>query len=130
MKKILANITRITITYSKFFLMIMVLNSFGTIAKADDAFTYLKCGTKYLQLSGTSIKTNYNIRTKRFLDTYRISKYGETRIKAEALSYSTWPSYIYLNRDTGVMSYSSNKYSCKVINYNELPKVNDEGKKF
>ena len=130
MKKILANITRITITYSKFFLMIMVLSSFGTIAKADDALTYLKCGTKYLQLSGTSIKTNYNIRTKRFLDTYRISKYGETWINAKALSFSTWPSYIYLNRDTGVMSYGSNKYPCKVINYNELPKVNDEGKIF
>jgi len=130
MKKILANITRLTITYSKFLLMIMVLSSSETIAKADDVLTYLKCGTKYLQLSGTRIKTNYNIRTKKFLDTYKISKYGETWIKAEALSLRTYPTSIYLNRDSGVMSYGANKYPCKVINYNKLPKVNDEGKIF
>ena len=68
MKKILANITRLMITYSKFLLMIMVLSSSGTIVKADDAYTYLKCGAKYLQLSGYRIKSNYNIRTKKFLD--------------------------------------------------------------
>ncbi len=132
MKKILANITRLTITYSKFLLMIMVLSSSGTIAKADDALTYLKCGTKYLQLSGHRIKTNYNIRTKKFLDVYTIQKYGEIWI--DGMSYTKYPRYIYLNRDTGEMSYSrasdSKKYPCKVINYNELPKVNDEGKIF
>ena len=134
MKKILANITRITITYSKFFLMIMVLSSFGTIAKADDALTYLKCGTQYLKLSGIYIKSNYNIRSKKFLDSYKIDKYGETWIEGRALYYLTWPNYIYLNRDTGEMSYvkSSNvkKYPCEVIFYNELPQVNEEGKKF
>ena len=132
MKKILSNITRLTITYSKFLLMIMVLSSGGTIAKADDAYTYLKCGTKYLQLSGYSIKSNYNIRTKKFLDSYTITKYGETWITSK--SYSAYPTYIYLNRDTGEMSYGrasdSKKYPCEVIYYNELPRVNDEGKKF
>ena len=132
MKKILANITRLTITYSKFLLMIMVLSSSGTVAKADDALTYLKCGTKYLQLSGHRIKTNYNIRTKKFLDAYTIQKYGEIWI--DGMSYTKYPRYIYLNRDTGEMSYSrasdSKKYPCKVIYYNELPRVNDEGKKF
>ena len=131
MKKILANITRITITYSKFFLMIMVLSSFGTIAKADDALTYLKCGTKYLQLSGVRIKTNYNIRTKKFLDVYLIKKYGEKWISAKGGPYN-WN--IYLNRDTGEMSWGmssdSRKYPCKVINYTELPRANEEGKKF
>ena len=132
MKKILANITRLTITYSKFLLMIMVLSSSGTVAKADDALTYLKCGTKYLQLSGFYIKSNYNIRTKKFLDLYKITKYGETWIASR--SYSAFPRSIFLNRDTGEMSYSrasdSKKYSCEVIYYNELPRVNDEGKKF
>ena len=130
MKKILANITRLTATYSKFLLMIMVLSSGETIAKADDALTYLKCGTKYLRLSGTRIKTNYNIRTKKFLDTYKISKYGEIWINAESMRLYTYPLHINLNRDTGVMGYGANQYSCKVINYNELPKANDEGKKF
>ena len=134
MKKILANITRLMITYSKFLLMIMVLSSSGTIVKADDAYTYLKCGTQYLQISGIYIKSNYNIRTKKFLDLYKINEYGETWIPGRAVSLSTWPNDLYLNRDTGEMSYSrsssSKNYKCKVINYNELPKVNDEGKIF
>ena len=129
MKKFIANISRIAITYSKFLLMVMVLNFSGTVAKADDAYTYLKCGTQYLQLSGVYIKSNYNIRTKKFLDSYRIKLYGEKWIKASE-GYST----IWLNRDTGEMSWGrgsdSRKYPCKVIYYNELPRVNDEGKKF
>ena len=132
MKKILANITRLTITYSKFLLTIMVLSSGGTIAKADEAYTYLKCGTKYLQLSGHYIKSNYNIRTKKFLDSHKITNYGETWITSK--SYTVYPAYIYLNRDKGEMSYSrtsdSKKYPCEVIHYNELPRANDEGKKF
>ena len=132
MKKFIANISRIAITYSKFLLMIMVLSSSGTVAKADDAYTYLKCRAKYLQLTGHYIKSNYNIRTKKFLDSYTITKYGETWITSR--SYIAYPGYIYLNRDTGEMSYSrasdSKKYPCKVIYYNELPRVNDEGKKF
>ena len=129
MKKFIANIIRITITYSKFLIMIMLLSSSGTPVKADDAYTYLKCGAQYLQLSGIYIKSNYNIRTKKFLDSYRIKLYGEKWIKAKA-GYST----ICLNRDAGEMSYGrssdSRKYPCKVIYYNELPRVNDEGKKF
>ena len=129
MKKFIANIIRITITYSKFLLMIVALSSSGTAAKADDAYTYLKCGTEYLQLSGVYIKKNYNIRTKKFLDSYRIKLYGEKWIKASG-GYST----IWLNRDTGEMSWGkgsdARKYPCKVIYYNELPRVNDEGKKF
>ena len=132
MKKFIANISRIAITYSKFLLMVMVFSSSGTVAKADDAYTYLKCGVKYLQLSGHYIKSNYNIRTKKFLDSYTITKYGETWITSR--SYIAYPGYIYLNRDTGEMSYSrasdSKKYSCETIYYNELPRVNDEGKKF
>ena len=132
MKKFIANIIRITITYSKFLFMVMVLSSSGTVAKADDAYTYLKCGAKYLQLSGVYIKSNYNIRTKKFLDSYTIKKYGETWITSK--SYTNYPTYIYLNRDTGEMSYGrasdSKKYPCEVIYYNELPRVNDEGKKF
>ena len=132
MKKFIANIIRITVTYSKFLIMVMVLSSSGTVAKADDAYTYLKCGAKYLQLSGHRIKSNYNIRTKKFLDSYTITKYGETWITSR--SYIAYPGYIYLNRDTGEMSYSrasdSKKYSCETIYYNELPRVNDEGKKF
>ena len=128
MKKFIANISRIIITYSKFLIMIMLLSSSGTPVKADDAFTYLKCGAQYLQLSGIYIKNNYNIRTKKFLKSYTITQYGEVWIYANKGSYSR----IRLNKDTGEMSFSSDgpKYFCKKISFNELPKLDEEGKKF
>ena len=128
MKKFIANISRITVTYSKFLIMIMVLSSSGTPAKADDAFTYLKCGTQYLQLSGIYIKSNYNIRTKKFLKSYTITQYGEVWIYANKGPYSS----VRLNRDAGEMSFSSDgpKHFCKKISFNELPKLDEEGKKF
>jgi len=128
MKKFIANISRIIITYSKFLIMIMLLSSSGTPVKADDAYTYLKCGAQYLQLSGIYIKSNYNIRTKKFLKSYTITQYGEVWIYANKGSYSR----IRLNRDRGEMSFSSDglKYLCKKISFNELPKLDEEGKKF
>ena len=82
MKKFITNISRITITYSKFLIMIMLLSSSGTPVKADDAYTYLKCGAQYLQLSGIYIKSNYNIRKKIFLKPCTIIQYGEVWIYA------------------------------------------------
>ena len=122
MKKFIANITKVTITYSKFFLMIMVLSSSGTPVKADDAFTYLKCGTQYLKLSGVYLYKNYNVRTKKFMRYYRISRYGEVMIYAEGY---------HLNRDTGEFGYSTDKKVIyEKIDFNELPKLDADGKKF
>ena len=122
MKKFIANISRITITYSKFLIMIMVLSSSGTPVKADDAFTYLKCGTQYLRLSGVYLYKNYNIRTKKFMKDYEISKYGEVIIRA---------GYYTLNRDTGVFAHSGKQMGiCVKINFDQLPKIDAEGKKF
>jgi hypothetical protein len=122
MKKFIANISRITITHSKFLIMIMLLSSSGTPVKADNAFTYLKCGTRYLKLSGVNLYTTYNIRTKKFMNYYRISRYGEVMIYAEGY---------HLNRNTGEFGYSNGKKTvCEKIDFNELPKLNAEGKKF
>ena len=100
----------------------MLLSSSGTPVKANDAFTYLKCGTQYLQLSGIYIKSNYNIRTKKFLKSYTITQYGEVWIYAEGY---------HLNRNTGEFGYGNNKKTvCEKIDFNELPKLNAEGKKF
>ena len=128
MKKFIANISRITITYSKFLIMIMLLSSSGTPVKADDSITYLKCGVDYLRLTGNYISSNYNIRTKKFLNSYTIKQYGEIWIYAN--NYSLSPSYIRLNRNTGEKNSGSSKIACKKINFTELPKLDDEGKKF
>ena len=122
MKKILANLIRITISYSKFFLIIIVLSSSGSVAKADNGMTYLKCGTKYLKFDGLYLYSNYNVRTKKFMKYYRISTYSENRIYAEGHT---------LNRNDGTyFRYINNKVNCKKINFNQLPKLNDEGKLF
>ena len=122
MKKFIANISRITITYSKFLIMIMLLSSSGTPVKADDAFTYLKCGARYLKLSGLNLYATYNMRTKKFMKYYRISQYGEVMIYAEGYR---------LNRDTGEFYYANSKKTvCEKIDFNELPKLDAEGKKF
>ena len=128
MKKFIANISRIIITYSKFLIMIMLLSSSDTPVKAEDSFTYLKCGVDYLRLTGNYISSNYNIRTKKFLNSYTIKQYGETWIYAN--NYSLSPSYIRLNRNTGEKNSGSSKIACKKINFAELPKLDDEGKKF
>ena len=123
MKKILANLIRVTISYSKFLLVITVLSSSGLVAKADDGMTYLKCGTKYLRFNGSFLHSNYNVRTKKFMKYYRISTYSENRIYAEGHT---------LNRNDGTYlgKYNKNKVNCKKINFNQLPKLNDEGKLF
>ena len=123
MKKILANLIRITISYSKFFLVIMVLSSSGSVAKADDGMTYLKCGTKYLKFNGSFLHSNYNVRTKKFMKYYRISTYSENRIYAEGHSLDR-------NNGTYLGKYSKNEVNCKKISFNQLPKLNDEGKLF
>ena len=128
MKKFIVNISRITITYSKFLIMIVLLSSSGTPVKANDSITYLKCGVDYLKLTGNYISSNYNIRTKKFLNSYKIKQYGEIWIYAN--NYSLSPSYIRLNRNTGEKNSGSSKIACKKINFTELPKLDDEGKKF
>ena len=108
--------------------MIILLSSSGTPAKAEDGYTYLKCGIDYLRLTGNYISSNYNIRTKKFLNSYTIKQYGKIWIYAN--NYSLSPSYIRLNRNTGEKNSGSSKIDCKKINFTELPKLDDEGKKF
>ena len=122
MKKFIANISRITITYSKFLIMIMLLSSSSTPVRAADALTYLKCGNHYLQLTGYYLYTNYNILAKKYMRDYKISKYGEIIIRA---------GYYTLNRDTGVFAYNGKQRGiCEKINFDQLPKIDAEGKKF
>ena len=96
---------------------------------ADNIYTYLKCATKYIRFDGLKLKTNYNIRTKLFKDTYYIKEYTENRIVAYPSGYS---SVYILNRNTGELKIGWNGKAklCEVISRDQLPRLNETGKLF
>jgi len=103
--------------------MLTILSTLGSFANASDNSTYLKCGNKYAELTGNYLKTNYNIRTKKFSFEYNIHSYGENYIKFGSGSK--------LNRNNGEWLYKGQVLrTCKKIHWNELPKLNEEGKLF
>ena len=67
MKKITSTLLRLFASYSKLLIMIFILSVSGTSLKADDGYTYLKCGKKYIKFDGYNLKTNYNNDTKKAL---------------------------------------------------------------
>ncbi len=97
-------------------------------AAADKTYTYLKCANKYIRFDGSHLKTNYNIRTKLFKDTYSIKEYTENRIVA----HSIYGSVYILNRNTGELKIGWNGKAklCEVISKDQLPQLNDTGKVF
>ena len=125
MKIIFSSISRLFFAYSKFILMVAMLSTVGTVAHSSEA-TYLKCDdSKYYRLTGTYLESNYNIRTKKFTYKYKIWFYGEDYIMWER-------SYDKLNRNNGEWTNDKGKVvrTCKKINHDELPKLNQEGKLF
>ena len=98
---------------------------------ADNIYTYLKCANKYIRFDGSHLKTNYNIRTKLFKDTYYIKEYTENRIVAHP-SYGSYGSVYILNRNTGELKIGWNGKAklCEVISKDQLPQLNDTGKLF
>ena len=122
MKIIFSSITRLIFSYSKFLAGLVLLSTIGTYAHSSEGPTYLKCKDRYYKLTGTSIQSSYNVRTKKF--TY----------SSEIWSYTN--DYIFfsggrLNRNTGEWKVEG-KVKCVVqkITYNDLPKLNAEGKLF
>ena len=97
---------------------------------ADNIYTYLKCKNKYIRFDGSYLKTNYNIRTKLFKDTYYIKEYTENRIVAYPTS--GYSSVYILNRNTGELKIGWNGKAklCEVISRDQLPRLNETGKVF
>ena len=122
MKIIFSSISRLICSYSKFLASLVLLSTIGTFAHGSESPTYLKCNNSYYKLTGTSIKSQYNVRTKRF--TY----------SSDIWSYTN--DYIFfggghLNRNTGEWKVNG-KVRCilEKITFNDLPKLNAEGKLF
>ena len=122
MKIIFSSISRLIFAYSKFFAVLVLLSSIGTFAHSSEGPTYLKCNDSYYRLTGFYLSSNYNVRTKKFKDSYKIESYNENYISARWFS---------INRNNGELSIGE-KVMCvaKKITVDELPKLNDEGKLF
>ena len=124
MKIIFSSVSRLIFSYIKYIIAVTMLSTIGTGVNADtnNEVTFLKCENKYVQLTGKSFSTNYNVRTKRFLKKYKISAYTENYIKFDGYR---------LNRNNGEWSYRKTILrTCKKISFYELPKLNSEGKLF
>tara|TARA_B100000212_G_C26925489_1_gene343849 strand:+ start:111 stop:488 length:378 start_codon:yes stop_codon:yes gene_type:complete len=125
MKLIFSSISRLIFSYSKFLAGLLFITTIGTIANASDTKnTYLKCNDTYYRLNGNYLASNYNIRTKKFKNYWKVTDYKTNYIRIEYGSY--------IDRNTGEYKTSKGKLICilKVINPRDLPKLNDEGKLF
>ena len=101
------------------------MSTLGTAVNASEPkYTYLKCDDRYYRLSGHYLSSNYNIRTKKFKNHYEVRNYKTNYIKIQHGSI--------IDRNNGEYKNSKGDVICKfeVINFIDLPKVNDVGKLF
>ena len=125
MKLVFSSIARLFFSYSKFLSTLVIMSTLGTTVNASDLkYTYLKCDDRYYRLSGNYLSSNYNIRTKRFKNHYNVTDYKTNYIRIQYGSI--------IDRNTGEYKNSKGDVICKfeVINFIDLPKINDEGKLF
>ena len=125
MKIIFSSISRLIFAYSKFFAGLLLITTLGTSANAsDNKNTYLKCNDSYYRLNGNYLSSNYNIRTKKFKNHWKVTDYKTNYIR---IKYGN-----YIDRNTGEYKTSKGEIICvlKVIKLQDLPKLNDKGKLF
>ena len=125
MKLVFSSIARLIFSYSKFLSTLVLISTLGTSVNASEPkYTYLKCDDRYYRLSGHYLSSNYNIRTKRFKNHYNVTDYKTNYIRIQYGSI--------IDRNTGEYKNTKGDVICKfeVINFIDLPKVNDEGKLF
>ena len=77
MKTIIASITRLILSYSKFGLMVFSLSLINTALKSNDNFYYLNSGSQFLKLGGVYIQEKNNSRNRRLVNKFKKTKYGE-----------------------------------------------------
>ena len=72
MKKVFASISRLTVAYSKFGIMIFSLSLMNTALKADSGYYYLTTNSQLLKLGGVYIQETQNIRNRKLI--YQFTK--------------------------------------------------------
>ena len=68
MKKIFASVSRLTVAYSKFGIMIFSLSLMNTALKADQSFYYLAANSQFLKLGAGYVQDTQNIRNKKIIN--------------------------------------------------------------
>ena len=107
---------------------ITILSSIGTSVIADGTETiYLNCESDYARITDTYVLSNYNVRTRKFLNYYEITGYSENFISFKKNSYVTYK----LDRNNGNWLRGNNILrTCVKIKFKDLPKLNTEDKLF
>ena len=77
MKTIIASITRLILSYSKFGLMVFSLSLINTALRSDNNFYYLNSGSQFLKISGVYIQERKNIRQRKLINKFIKTKYGD-----------------------------------------------------
>ena len=67
MKKVFASISRLTVAYSKFGIMIFSLSLMNTALKADSGYYYLTANSQFLKLGGVYVQETQNIRNRKLI---------------------------------------------------------------
>ena len=70
MKKIFASVSRLTVAYSKFGIMVFSLSLMNTALKADQGFYYLATNSQFLKSGGVYVQDNQNIRYRKMIDKF------------------------------------------------------------
>ena len=70
MKKIFASVSRLTVAYSKFGIMVFSLSLMNTALKAEQGFYYLATNSQFLKLGGVYVQDNQNIRYRKMIDEF------------------------------------------------------------
>ena len=70
MKKIFASVSRLTVAYSKFGIMVFSLSLMNTALKADQGFYYLATNSQFLKLGGVYVQDNQNIRYRKMINEF------------------------------------------------------------
>jgi hypothetical protein len=70
MKKIFASVSRLTVAYSKFGIMIFSLSLINTALKADGSYYYLSANSQFLKLGGVYVQETQNIKNRKLIDEF------------------------------------------------------------
>jgi len=68
MKDIFASVSRLTVAYSKFGIMIFSLSLMNTALKDDQSFYYLATNSQFIKLGGVYVQETQNIRNKKLMN--------------------------------------------------------------